>query len=677
MWKLAVSIGLALLAQPASPDAASPLAFRIDEGHEINFLLRQGEIAAHLVLRSGTEPRILVAFPAGDSGTALWFANTQPPATWSLMGSPHAVLSSDSKGRPLRGIEAEMTSDAPSLRTRQALLSSVRVLRDYEAQRGVPASVLVSPLIRANELIWARDRLDGAPGYRLEVEVLDGGSVRSEGSGQWRLASGLHHPRQLHLIVRAFSGEHPLTPLGGELLAQTAAPDGRERDVLEFLSYRDKFLAGSWRFDTYFGRDTLISLDLLAPVLKSQAMESGIRSVLERLAPNGEIAHEEDIGEFAILENLASGRGAISTPAYDYKMVDESFLLAPVAARWLLDDPSGRARGEGFLARHNGNATAVGDLLVRNLLWVVARAARFADRPEFANLIGIKAGQSVGDWRDSANGLGGGRYPFDVNAVFVPVALGATARLVESGLLGPYLTSAQRATLTRAAAEQGVWTRHAPSFFVVSRSADQARAEIMRYARSMRIDPSAALASLGHDAVAFDALALDDRGRPIPVMHSDVGFALLFERPAPRDLERMLNSVTRAFPAGLLTPAGLLVANPAFAPPAVQALFTQHAYHGTVVWSWQQAVLAAGLERQLRRADLGAGLRAQLAAARKRLWAVIEHARALQASELWTWQFANGRYRVVPFEPQTGAVTGSDAAQLWSTTFLAVTRAQW
>ena len=73
-------------------------------------------------------------------------------------------------------------------------------------------------------------------------------------------------------------------------------------------------------------------------------MESAIASVLDRLAPNGEVAHEEDIGEFAVLRNAREGRGRVATPIYDYGMVDDDFLLAPLAARWMLSDERGRAR---------------------------------------------------------------------------------------------------------------------------------------------------------------------------------------------------------------------------------------------------------------------------------------------------------------------------------------------
>jgi hypothetical protein len=81
------------------------------------------------------------------------------------------------------------------------------------------------------------------------------------------------------------------------------------RNVLAFQLSRE-ILAGSWRFNTYFGRDTLMALMLLAPALRPDAIGSGIGSVLERLGPNGEVAHEEDIAELAVLRNAKEGRAA-------------------------------------------------------------------------------------------------------------------------------------------------------------------------------------------------------------------------------------------------------------------------------------------------------------------------------------------------------------------------------
>jgi len=69
---------LVLAALGAGPTARampeSPLQFDVAEGRNLNSFVRQGPVAAHLVLRSGRDLRILTAFPAGNSGVGLWFA---------------------------------------------------------------------------------------------------------------------------------------------------------------------------------------------------------------------------------------------------------------------------------------------------------------------------------------------------------------------------------------------------------------------------------------------------------------------------------------------------------------------------------------------------------------------------------------------------------------------------
>jgi hypothetical protein len=91
-----------------------------------------------------------------------------------------------------------------------------------------------------------------------------------------------------------------------------------------------------------------------------------------------------------------------------------------------------------------------------------------------------------------------------------------------------------------------------------------------------------------------------------------------------------------------------------------------------VIWSWQQAVLAAGLVRQMQRTDLPPATHDLLRDAQARLWNAIRAGRAVRSSELWSWSFAEGRYRVEPFGQRGGDQTESNAAQLWSTIFLAL-----
>ncbi|PTQ13524.1 hypothetical protein CLG96_00830 [Sphingomonas oleivorans] len=659
---------VALAAAPAiadrSPTTAPPLAFRIDEGRNINAFVREGPVAAHLLLRSGGDPRILVAFPAGNSGVGLWFEHLGRPVAWTLTTPPRPVTAIDGHGRPLRGIEAEAVIDATRLDVRQAVLSSIRVLRDYQSLGKAPAEILTPPIVSGNRLSWSRDRLDGAAGYRLVVEAV-GGTVAPS-----RIMSA-NGP--IRLKITALTGETPLSPLGGlGLLTDGATDDRRARDALAFLSYREKYLAGSWRFDTYFGRDTLMSVRLLMPVLQPEAVEAGVGAVLARLSPGGEVAHEEDIGEYAVLRHLKQSGAPGDTPIHDYAMIDDDFMLAPVAAAWLLDEPRSRGRAPAFLAARMTGGEANGDALVRNLLWVMDRTAAFASSPTAANLVGLKQGHMAGQWRDSGEGLGRGRYPYDVNAIFVPAALRAIDGLVRSGQLDAYLSPERRKRLAGASERAELWERRAAALFALTISAERAAEQLDAYSAEIGVPSGPALAALSGKPITFNALALDAEGRPVPVLHSDEGFGLLFGNPAPMEVARTVAAMMRPFPAGLMTDAGLLVANPAFADPATRKRLGNSAYHGTVIWSWQQAMLAAGLDRQLARHDLPAEVRTILTSARTHLWRVIENANAVRTSELWSWSYANGGYRVEPFGQRGTDEDESNAAQLWSTIFLAL-----
>mgnify|MGYP002083004027 CR=1 FL=1 len=660
-------------ASSQSSVASSPprLSHQLTEGQNLNAFFRDGDVAAHLLLRSGRDPRILVAFPAGNSGVGLWFDHLDCDVSWRLDRPPEPVTVQDAQGRSLYGIVARATVTAPRLSVRQAVLSNIRFLRDYQAVGAFPPEVATPMRRRGQTLSFRRDRLDGAPGYQLTVRVLRGRLTRE---GIVASRDGV-----IGLEILAASGDPPLTPLDGtELLTDRAAPDQAARDTLTFLSYREKFLAGSWRFNTYFGRDTLMSLRLLMPVLQPAAIEAGLGSVLARLAPSGEVAHEEGLSEFALVEHQRHGGAAGDAATLDYGMIDDDFMLAPVMASYLLDSSEGRARAAEYLDRvissesDPGSRASVGALLAANLRFVVEQARPFAANPRPLTLVSIRPGRMSGDWRDSDEGLGRGRFAYDVNAVLVPAALTAADRLLNAGILDRYLAAADRAALAEAGAMASIWRTRAPPLFNVSLPAGEARAAITRYAASLGVEADAALASIRGQPLTFHALSLDARGAPIPILHSDEGFALLFGAPSPAHVDMAVTATMRPFPAGLLTDAGLLVANPVFAGPEVQARFSRNHYHGAVIWSWQQATLAAGYEHQLARTDLPAATRRRLVAAQAALWLVITESRTLQSSELWSWDYRDGRFVPVPFGADGADVDESNAAQLWSTVYLSV-----
>src|SRR5580704_7368637 len=145
---------LSSTASAAGATQEAPFHFEVKEGQNLNYFLRDGSTAAHLVLRSGRDPRILVAFPAGNSGVGLWFQRQEAAAEWVVDSAPRALVGRDSSGRPLYGIAFETSIATRNLVPTQAVLSSVRVLRDYQSLGTVPGEVVVRPETSGNTLTW-------------------------------------------------------------------------------------------------------------------------------------------------------------------------------------------------------------------------------------------------------------------------------------------------------------------------------------------------------------------------------------------------------------------------------------------------------------------------------------------------------------------------------------------
>ncbi|WP_262692928.1 hypothetical protein [Kordiimonas aestuarii] len=665
-------LGFALLLsacadRQASPDVPEPeLHFSITEGNIYNEFYRDGAVAAHTVLTSGAKPRLIVAYPAGNSGVSLWFEEAESIATWAKPTHMRPVTEARQTGT-LYGVAMDLRVDAPSLALENVVLGNIRVIRTYLHEKTLDARLSVKPQRDGDAFVWSRARLDGVGGYKIALTPTGDTRVENE-TGSFRLVAGSSGQLTFHLT--ALTGDTPLTPLTrNRLLLPSAAQDELSRDILAFLSYEEKLLAGSWRFNTYFGRDTLLTTALLMPVLQDSAVDAAIGSVIDRLADTGGVAHEEDIGEFAVIRQLELGGLAEAKPVYDYAMVDEDYMLTPVLARYVSSKQNGPKNLATLLADKTATGETYGDVLMRNVGLVLASAKAFASTPVATNLISIEEGMRVGEWRDSQEGLGNGKYAYSVNAVLVPAALEAIAQLNEAGVLAPY---AEVDAVTAAADYARVWADKAPELFDVNIMADQAKAEVSAYARAQGVPSEEAQAQLGADGVSFPALALDASGQPIPVVHSDPGFLLFFRDPSPELIESSLVDVFRPFPAGLMTPVGMVVANPAFASDELEAIFTKGHYHGPVVWPWQQAMMAAGLKRQLSRDDLPRATREKLAAYQDALWQVIDAGHNVKTAELWSWEYQDGAYLPAAYGQGAGHLTESNAAQLWSTVYLAV-----
>jgi hypothetical protein len=328
-------------------------------------------------------------------------------------------------------------------------------------------------------------------------------------------------------------------------------------------------------------------------------------------------------------------------------------------------------------------------------------AGPFAQEQIKANLIHLKDGQTVGEWRDSEYGthshlklrspevnnligIGGGRIPYDVNTALVPAALRSIAALSRSGIYYGHQNWAQLADHYAQ-----IWEDQTLAFFEVTIPEEKAKSLVQSYANTSFAGPDQS-STIDTDVV-FHALSLDgnDNLTQVQVMNTDDCFRhFLLNTTNNAQLTSFLNNsatnIRRTFPAGLMTSAGMVVANPAFGEDPVYAQnWTTGAYHGTVVWSWPLAMMAKGLEMQLGRCELSINFSmsavervlppvpdfctddsvyVNVREAYNTLWDSIEGVQDQLSQEVWSWVYRDGGFQVTPLgvipPPGGGSQTG-------------------
>ncbi|RMY99509.1 hypothetical protein D0862_07096 [Hortaea werneckii] len=668
-------------------------------------------------------PRLLVAWPAGNSGVVAFFEPIEGPngtlaihlvnetgATQPLQGG-YKVSSDTSDSVPDAHVSTLVNFNT-SARLTVPILGSIRTIRDFTEGPSILVPELQDAVVFSQTenggAILSRVWLDNVTTTTMSFTPTNAttGTVSINNrtlefaAGTYNFTSTLNYPQ-----LEQLSASEVLNEASQDLLVQS--PD--QTKSLSFLSYTNKLLAGAWRFLTYFGRDSMISLLLLQPVLsggEGGAIEAVISAVLERInSTDGSVCHEETIGDYAtylhLQENVTS-----TAPICSYIMIDSDYFLMPVMQNYFLATVTGRRRREAFFSTKasldfGNQGTTYGELARINAERVMRIAGPFAQPggQSEGNLVHLKEGEVVGEWRDSTYGIGGGRIPYDVNTALVPAALRSIAALASVGFFPEHPEWSQLAEEYAA-----VWEDETLAFFKVVVPPDQARELVTDYANEAGYGFPSNASSINSEIV-YHGLALDgNNNQPlVKVMNTDDCFRHFLLNTTNQDqltsyLNSTANNILSPFPVGLSTPVGLLVANPAYGgDPVYAANFTNNAYHGTVVWGWQMAMMAAGLERQLDRCMSGgvtsttnisssttsptfctdAPVYENVLAAYNHLWDLIEANAEQLSSEVWSWLYEQG----FVFEP-LGALpppagqspTESNIRQLWSLTFLAVTR---
>ncbi len=477
----------------------------------------------------------------------------------------------------------------------------------------------------------------------------------------------------LELTVEIATDGPALTPLARAAIfndafrrfADSHGTPRLERQIrgFELLASREKLMAGLPNFATYFGRDMLMTALLMEPVWSDTMAEYVIAAALTKLAPTGEVSHEEALGGQAIRENAAryldhptpdaAILGNLQEVRENYWMVDDDFQLPVVAARYVANAAVPEARKRRFLRLWR-------EPLHRNLAYVVRQATPYVLNPIATNLVSFRRLDDgwwhAGSWRDSRVGYAGGRFAFDVNVVWVPAALRAIGTIDSVlRLMGePELPEA--AAAARAAA---VW-RGVDHHFAVALAPAEVEARIRARLAALRGEERAhwqrvlARTSVPTDTLRFPALSLDADGHPIHVMSTDPAMWLLLANLGPEREAELLRPFLLPYPVGLLIDGvGPVAANDAYAPPAAWDMFERDRYHSPrVVWGREVNVLVSVLALR--------GLRPAL----DTVLAAVERS-GLRHAELWSYQMAGETLRPVRYG-------SSSDVQLWNLTDLAV-----
>ncbi len=640
------------------PAKTSSIQYKSDVSFQKNssplveeYSLREGPVAAHIYLDSeNKEPYIIVGFPAGNSGVALWFTSETERPHIKASTSPKTLQRKENSN----GIEIDARSGTKKLTIGDSVLGSMRFIRDRELDFPIPTEVATkNPRVENGKLILERKSINGFYEYLLELEP-QGDTHFTENKNSIELTS----QTEVKFKIRAFSSEPSLTaiPLEDVFTEQALKTmDPKSLQSFSFLLFKEKLMAGSPRYFSKFGRDSIYTLGVLMRVMKPEAIESLLTATISSMHPKlGLISHEQHEGDFASFVRLKNHKKykGVTEPIEDYKMIDDDFAFTIVLSEYLNRYPE---RAKDFLDRNDQRGFSQRSLINKLFNHVIRSTDAFRLNPIYKNLVSLKGEEKTGQWRDSENGLGGGKYPYDVNAVFVPSAIKALAEL-SANPDSDFFDKKLAITLNQSFE---IWNTHVSPLFKVHKSKTDVEQIGQQYLRSLGIDEIPP--SLKTDII-FPAISLDKEGRPIPIMHSDDSIMMAFGFPSEFDLSSACQRILLQFPYGLGTPVGILVANPIFASEELKVQFDETKYHGRVSWTMQEDLLLYGIFRQLERTDLSSGLRNKLERSKSVLEKIAEAKSNMGGGEVFSIDFKNSEWVAKPFK---GDARGN-SNQLWS-----------
>lgn len=212
-------------------------------------------------------PRLVVAWPAGNSGVVAFFApknGVNGSLSMNLVnGTSGQILtpvydpniSSSISGNPQIGVSALVSFNSSAILT-VPIMGSIRTIRDFiEGPSILIPEIQNATILRTNNGtgMLMRRWLDNETTTLMSFTPAQGGdgSVSIDNgllnleAGTYEFSASLDYPQLVQLSASEVLNDNSQAVI-------TQYPD--QTRSLSFLSYKEKLLAGAWRYLTYFGR---------------------------------------------------------------------------------------------------------------------------------------------------------------------------------------------------------------------------------------------------------------------------------------------------------------------------------------------------------------------------------------------------------------------------------------
>ena len=326
-----------------------------------NYVYRDDLVAAQVVLtaNASTRPaRLIVAFPKGNTGILTYFV---PEDGQELDVSTELSTLGPAQGENNQtGLRGNLRFNKGST-LGVTLIGSIRTVRDYTEGSGLTNEIFNYTLGAHNDssVQLVRNWINGTTvqylSFRAEenakfevtpqsnitippvirIQPIDAGqnlsitfSTTFNYTDEPQLSPGLT-PTEIFLTEPPEEASTALrTVLQGLKTGNRSEAYREQVKEVSFLTYEKEFLAGGWRFLTCesqserrvcprsviadfgfpdlalvapgldFGRDTLLALRLLLPIMTPTASEAVLGAVLERINSTGAVCHEETVSRF-------------------------------------------------------------------------------------------------------------------------------------------------------------------------------------------------------------------------------------------------------------------------------------------------------------------------------------------------------------------------------------------